>query len=574
VSLFRWLWRGYLSRHRALLFVALVLMALEGAALGLFAWMMAPMFDRVFVQGDTGALWVVGLTVMGIFMARALTSMGQRILITRIAESTALALRSDLLAHLMAQEVRFFQANPPGALIERLQGDVQAVNSIWAGIVTGLGRDLVAVISLFGVAVAVDWRWTAIALVGIPLLVLPSLMVQRVVRKRALAAREVAARMATRLDEVFHGIAAVKLNALEAWQSARYVRLLAAKRRAEVRSVTGQAAIPALIDIMTGIGFLGVLIYGGGEIIAGDKSVGQFMSFFTAMSLAFEPLRRLGNLTGMWQAAGASVTRIRELLDTVPTIVSPAQAVAVAAGAPEIVFDDVRLSYDGQPVLRGLSFVAEAGRTTALVGPSGAGKTTVFHLLTRLVAAESGAVRVGGVPVEAMGLAELRGMIAVVAQDAALFDDSLRDNIVLGQEVAPERLAAAVQAAHLDEVVAALPAGLESGAGPRGSALSGGQRQRVAIARAVLRDTPVLLLDEATSALDTRSEALVQEALERLSAGRTTLVIAHRLSTVRAADRIVVIEAGRVVDQGTHAELLARGGLYADLHALQLRDAP
>ena len=234
----------------------------------------------------------------------------------------------------------------------------------------------------------------------------------------------------------------------------------------------------------------------------------------------------------------------------------------------------MRLAYGGQPVLRGLTLTAEAGRATALVGASGAGKSTVFNLLTRLVDPDEGEVTLGGVPVGAMDLPTLRGLISVVSQDALLFDETIRENILLGRtDVSEARLMDVVEAAHVADFLPGLARGLDSPAGPRGSALSGGQRQRVAIARALLRDTPVLLLDEATSALDTRSEAVVQQALDRLSVGRTTLVIAHRLSTVRAAHRIVVMDQGRAVDEGRHEELLARGGLYAELYALQFREA-
>ncbi|SMY08965.1 ABC transporter ATP-binding protein [Flavimaricola marinus] len=568
--LFGWLWRKYLSPHWVWLIIALAFMAVEGASLGIFAATMEPMFDRVFVEGDRDALLSVGLVILAVFLARAVTSWSQRVILTRINALTAAALRGDLLAHLMRLDGSFHQANPPGYLIERVQGDVTAINQIWSGIITGLGRDLVSVIALFGVALSIDWLWTVIALVGIPVLILPSFIVQGYVRRRARSSREIAGRMSTRLDEVFHGIAPIKLNSLEAYQSRRYDALIDQRVSAEVKTAAGQAGIPALIDVMTGLGFLGVLIYGGSEIIAGDKTVGQFVAFFTSMSLAFEPLRRLGNISGLWQAAAASIERIKSLFDAEPTLVSPSDPVPAPKDAPSIELQDVHLTYGDLPVLNGASFVAEAGKTTALVGASGAGKSTVFNLLTRLVDPSSGSATIGGVPTAAMALADLRGMISVVTQDALLFDETVRENVLLGQtDISEDRLSEVLDAAHVSDFLPNLPLGLNSPAGPRGSALSGGQRQRVAIARALLRDTPILLLDEATSALDTKSEAIVQQALDRLSQGRTTLVIAHRLSTVRAAHKIVVMEAGRVVDQGTHEELLARGGLYADLYALQ-----
>jgi subfamily B ATP-binding cassette protein MsbA len=572
-GLFLWLWRGYLSKHWRWLIVAMVLMAIEGGSLGLFASMMKPMFDEVFVAGRTDALWIVGVVVLGIFIMRAITSMSQRVIMTMIRERSAAALRSDLLSHLMRLDGGWHQSHPPGYLIERVQGDVTAINQVWATLVTGAGRDLISVVSLFAVALS-DWRWTLVALVGVPVLVLPSLIAQKYVRRRSRSSREIAAHMSTRLDEVFHGIAPIKLNALESYQSERYGRLIDARVRAEIRAASGQAAIPAMIDIMTGLGFLGVLFYGGAEIIAGDKSVGQFMAFFTAMSLAFEPLRRLGNISGQWQTAAASLERLRAIFEARPSLTSPARPQSAPEGAPEIRLDGVHLSYGELPVLRGASFTAAAGRTTALVGASGAGKSTVFNLLARLVDPQSGEITIGGVPTRALRLEELRGLISVVSQDALLFDETVRDNILLGRtDVSEARLREVLDAAHVSDFLPRLPNGLDSPAGPRGSALSGGQRQRVAIARALLRDTPVLLLDEATSALDTKSEAVVQQALERLSKGRTTLVIAHRLSTVQGADSIVVMDQGEVVDQGSHAELLARGGIYADLHALQFRDA-
>nr|WP_244526299.1 ABC transporter ATP-binding protein [Wenxinia saemankumensis] len=548
----------------------MVLMALEGASLGLLARMMEPMFDRVFTAGDSGAMWWVGGAILGIFLLRAVTSMGNRILLTRIRERTAAEMRGDLLSHLMTLDGAFHQRNPPGALIERVQGDVGQVGNLWSGIITGFGRDLVSVVALLVVALTVDWRWTLVALVGIPVLVLPAMLAQSYVRRRARGAREIAARMSTRLDEVFHGLMPVKLNRLERYQSGRYARLARERVRAETRSATGQAAIPALMDVMSGVGFVAVLVFGGREIIAGEKSVGEFLSFFTAMALTFEPLRRLGNLSGQWQATAASIERIRALLGERSALPGPAAPRPAPAGAPEIALRDVRLRYGDLPVLNGLTFTAPAGRTTALIGPSGAGKSTVFNLLTRMVDPEGGLVTIGGVAPSEMDLSALRDLFSVVTQDSLLFDETIRENILLGRtDVSEARLAEVLEAAHVADFLPRLDAGIDTPAGPRGSALSGGQRQRVAIARALLRDAPILLLDEATSALDTASEAVVQAALDRLAAGRTVIVIAHRLSTIRRADRIVVMEGGRAVETGTHEALIAAAGTYARLHALQ-----
>jgi len=571
--LMSWLWRDYLRPHIGLLLIAMVFMLLEGSMVGAVSYMMQPMFDEVFVNGNSGALGWVSLTFLVIFSVRGVAGVAQKVLLTRISQDTAAHLRKDLLARLIRQDTAFHQVHPPGFLIQRVQTDVSAVNHVWQVIITGAGRDMVALVVLIGVAVNVDWRWTAVMLIGVPLLLLPIAMAQRYVRKKAALARDLGATLATRLDEVFHGIVPIKLNNLEDYQVGRFSGHMDGFVRSEVRASFGTASITGLIDVMAGLGFMGVLLYGGAEIIEGKKTVGEFMSFFTAIGLAFDPMRRLASVSGTWQVAAAALDRLKELMDAPIRLVSPANPVPPPTGLPEIRLQDVKLRYGDATVLPGLSLTVEAGKTTALVGASGAGKSTVFNLLTRLVDPQEGEVSVGGVAVRDMALEDLRGLFSVVSQEALLFDETLRENILLGRtDVTDEELQPVLDAAHVSDFLSKLPEGLDTLVGPRGSALSGGQRQRVVIARALLRDTPVLLLDEATSALDAQSEKVVQTALDKLAGGRTTLVIAHRLSTIRNADKIVVMERGKVIDEGSHSDLLARGGIYADLYRLQYQE--
>ncbi len=572
-ALLRWLWQSYLRRHIGPMALALVFMVIEGSTLGALARLMEPMFDRVFVAGDRQALLWVGLVLVGIFVLRAIASVAQKVLLTRIAQRTAAQMRMDLLDRMMQQDGAFHQSHPPGFLIQRVQGDVNAVQDVWRAVITGAGRDFIGLLVLLGVAISIDPVWALLACVGIPLMVLPAAAAQKFVRRRAREARDLGANLAARLDEVFHGIVQVKLNGLEGYQARQYRDLTDRFIGTEVRAAFGNSAIPGMVDIMSGIGFMAVILYGGSEIISGDKTIGQFMTFFTAMGFTFSPLRRLGAISGLWQMAAAALERIRALMDAPVALRDPAKATAAPSGTPEIEIAGVDLSYGDTQVLRALSFTAPAGQTTALVGPSGAGKSTVFNLLTRLVDPDSGSVRIGGVGADEMSLKELRGLFSVVTQEALLFDETLRENILLGRtDVSEARLQEVLEAAHVSDFLPQLEKGLDTLVGPRGSALSGGQRQRVVIARALLRDTPVLLLDEATSALDAQSEKMVQQALDRLSKGRTTIVIAHRLATIRGADRIVVMDRGRVVDEGSHAALLERGGLYADLHRLQFQE--
>lgn len=570
----RWLWQSYVRHHRPAITCAVLLMAIEGGMLGLLSWIVRPMFDEIFVAGDRTAVIWIGLAVLGIFCARALAGFGQRVLMMGVGQRVSAALQGDMIRHLLTLDSSYFQTHAPGLLIERMRGDSLAAASIWSVVFSALGRDVVALLSLFAVAISIDGLWTLIAVIAVPVLLGPMILLQRWVRRSAQLARHVAADLATRLDEIFHGVDTIKLNRIETREADRYRTALDRYVRAQVRAEAGQAGIPALMDVIAGLGFLGVLIYGGLQIIDGEKSVGAFMSFFTAIALVFEPLRRLGNVSGQWAAARASLDRLHAVFDAQPSILSAASPKAPphTAAAIDLTLDAVSFGYGDQPVLTNVSFVAPAGQTTALVGASGSGKSTVFRLLTRLADPDSGQVLLGGVPVREMDLGALRSLFAVVSQDAHLFDDSVRANVVLDGD--DQTLDAALSAAHVSDFLSALPHGVDSRVGPRGASLSGGQRQRVAIARALLRDAPILLLDEATSALDAQSETLVQKALTQLSEGRTTLVIAHRLSTVRDADKIVVMERGRVVEEGTHDMLLAASGVYAGLYRLQVDRAP
>lgn len=570
-SLFRRFWNDYLRLHRGSMIGAFVLMTLEGSTLALISWMLKPLFDQVFIGKQPGAIWWVGGCIFAIFLLRAVTLIASRSLLSRISLGVSTAMQTDLLAHIMTLDGKFFRENPPGAMIERIQGDTIAVQGVWATLITGATRDAISLIMLFGVAVAIDPMWTAAALIGAPILILPASLVQRYIRRKMRQNRANASARATRLDEVLHGINSIRLNRAEDDQTRRFARIVAKIRQAEVKVAAISSVIPALTDIVTGIGFIAVLALGGREVMEGERSVGDFMSFFTALALAFQPMRRLGGLAGTWQTAAASLERIYQVFDTKPTILSG--PLKDAPADTSIRLEDVWLSYDDQMVLNGLGFSAEAGQTTALVGPSGAGKSTIFNLLTRMVDPDRGQVLLGGVPVAEYDLGTLRDQFSTVAQESALFDETLRDNILMGRPSADEAaLSRAMEVANVTNFIDGTTRSLDSAAGPRGSSLSGGQRQRIAIARAVLRNAPVLLLDEATSALDTASERLVQEALDNLSQGRTTLVIAHRLSTIRNADKIVVIDGGRVVEQGNHDQLMEKGGTYASLVAMQFGD--
>lgn len=572
--LMSWFWAGYLRQSMPTLLGAFAFMAAEGVMLGTLSYLIKPMFDTFLAAGSTSSITWVALAILGVFIVRAISSFAQRVLMSTAQHRTSARVQTALVKHVLTLDGPFFHKYPPGVLIERTRGDSQQVSVLWGQLFTSLGRDLIGLLSLLAVALYTDWLWTLIVLSATPLLFFPISTLQRLVRRTSYQARETSSLVSNRLDEVFHGTTSIKLSGTETRETNRFNSAINTFVRSELRAVRGQAAIPALVDLVAGIGFCAVLYFGGSQIIAGDKTVGEFMSFFTAIGLLIDPARRLGMSAGVWQQAMAPIERLHEIFLQKPTIIDPItpEKLPCPAAQADLALDNVVFSYTDSPVLRGASFTAKAGETTALVGASGAGKSTVFNLLTRLADAKSGDLTIGGTPMRNIALSELRGLYSVVSQDALLFDETIRDNITMGEDVSEAALKAAMDAAYVSDFVDTLDHGIETLAGPRGSALSGGQRQRVAIARAVLRDRPILLLDEATSALDAQSEKIVQEALEKLSKGRTTLVIAHRLSTIRNAHKIVVMDKGRVVDEGSHEVLLARGGLYADLYRLQYSD--
>jgi ABC-type multidrug transport system fused ATPase/permease subunit len=570
-KLFKWIWFDYLRQYKALIILVILLMTIEGSTFGLLSYFIEPMFDQVFAKGDYGAIKWVGLSVAGIFILRAFSAFFNKLITTFIGQKVIAALQKNLVSHLLTFSPNFFQENAPGSLIERVRGDTAAIERVWATVLAGSFRDIVAVFSLLIVAISIDPIWAAIALLGAPLLVIPVFFLRGLIQRTARESRSAAAEIATRLDEIFHGISSIKLISGEQREYSKFSNRLNKFVRNSIYSEAGIAAVPSLMDIIAGIGFVGVLTYGGYQIIDGTKTVGEFMSFFTAIALLFEPVRRLGTIGGASQAVFTNLERIRNIFDLKAQIVSPLKsAIKKTDFSNEITFENLHLSINEKNILNGVSFTANAGETTAIVGPSGAGKTTLFNLIGRLVDPDSGSVKIGTVPVNHLSLQDLRTNLSFVSQDAWLFDESIEENIKIGNlNASDHEYKIAVSAASATKFISEMPEKERTPVGPRGSNLSGGQRQRVAIARAILRDTPILLLDEPTSALDNESQKQIQTALDSLSKGRTTLVIAHKISTIKNSNKIVVLDAGNLVNQGTHEELLSKCKVYQLLYQME-----
>ncbi|MGH6884024.1 MAG: ABC transporter ATP-binding protein, partial [Hypericibacter sp.] len=478
--------------------------------------------------------------------------------------------------HVVGADLVFFHDRSPGDLIARVINDCAQLRDALSTLLTNVGKDALTLVGLVALMFYQDWLLALIAFVAFPLAVLPIARVGRRVRRLARGTQQQTGGLATLLDEVFHGARQVKAYGMERTEIARADEAVDRLFQLQLKSGRSRSALQPVMEVLGGLAIVAVMLYGGHQVIAGLRTPGTFFSFITALLLAYEPLKRLANLNAAMQAGLAAADRIFAMIDLEPAIVDRPGARPLNLQGGAIRLEQVGFAYEGaaeRPALAGVDIDVPAGATIALVGPSGAGKSTVFNLIPRFFDPQSGRVTLDGQDVRELTLASLRRSIALVSQDVLLFDDSIRANILYGRPEASEaEVIEAARAAQAWEFIETLPQGLDMMVGPRGAKLSGGQRQRIAIARAMLRNAPILLLDEATSNLDPESERAVQTALARLMRGRTTLVIAHRLATVAAADRIYVLDQGRVVETGPHPELLALGGTYARLHALQFRD--
>ena len=553
---------------------ALGCMAVVAATTAALAKQMEPILDQVFAEGSMDALITISATVLVIFVIKGIAGYGQAVAMNHVGQRIVADLQRRLFGHLMASDLAFFHDNSPGQLISRFTNDTMLLRNAVSSTLTSLGKDLLTLIFLVGLMAYQDWKLALVSFVVGPPAAIAIARLGRRMRKVSKSSQEQTGELTGLLDEAFQGARQVKAYGMEAYESARAGAAVERLFGLLTKAARVRAATHPIFETLGGVAIVGVMLYGGHQVMEGGKTPGAFFSFITALLLAYEPLKRIANLNAQLQEGLAAADRLFALLDTAPEIVDRPGAKALAIGGGAVALRDVSFSYGSDsnavPALDRLDLTVPAGATVALVGASGAGKSTVLNLIPRFFDATAGHVTIDGQDVRDMTLASLRAALALVSQESMLFDDTVRANILYGRPGASEaEMIEAAQAADADGFIRALPQGYDTAVGPRGVKLSGGQRQRVAIARAMLRDAPILLLDEATSSLDSESERQVQAAIQRLTEGRTTLVIAHRLSTVVRADRIYVLDRGCAVESGTHAELIARGGTYARLYALQ-----
>jgi subfamily B ATP-binding cassette protein MsbA len=552
---------------------AMTCMVLFSATNGVMPFLVRAIFDDVFTQRNAFALQLLPPLVIGTFVVRGLLGFGSAFLTDYVGERIVTDLRNELNGHIQRLSLSFFSRHPTGTLLSRVTGDVLMVGTALTDAVASLLRDSVSLIVLIGVAFWHDWVLSLIGLIVFPASVVPVLRLSQRIRRNSRKRQVTLGAMTALLQETVQGNRVVKAFGMEDYERRRFREESERLFRLAMKVARARAFVTPMLEVLAAFGIAGVVWYGGYSVIAGGRTQGSFLAFLTALFLLYDPFKRLGRVNTSIQQGLAAADRIFEVLDAVPEVRDRPGAHPLGAVGSGIEFDGVSFRYEHEPVLHDVSLAIRPGEVLALVGPSGAGKSTLADLVLRYYDVTEGAVRIDGVDIRDVTLASLRAHIGLVTQHTFLFNDTVRNNIAyggVGQSM--EAVVAAAKAAYAHDFIMELPRGYDTEIGELGLRLSGGQRQRIAIARALLKNAPILVLDEATSALDNEAERLVQKALETLMAGRTTLVIAHRLSTVRRADRIVVLVRGRIVEQGTHEELLALNAEYRKLHDLQFSD--
>ncbi|KAI96041.1 ABC transporter permease [Rhodomicrobium udaipurense JA643] len=571
--LIRQLWADHVRKYLWRLVGAFILISILAGVTGLYPIVIKYSYD-LLAKGEMNYLWMIMLAMVGVTALKGLLDYLQAVYTNRISITLGLDMQKRLYAHLMQADFARLSSESPGNLVTRVNGDLGTVQSAIMAVFTVAIRDVLTVFSLVISMLYLDWVMTLVILLFYPLAAFPIAQVGRIVRKYASHGWAQIGNTTAVLIEHLSSLRLIKTYRLEQYSYDRVSDQLERAVDFQRKTVRVKAALNPILEVFGGLAVAGVVGLAAYRISQDSKTVGDFTGFIAALLMAAQPIRSFGNLNNRIQEGLAAAERFYQVLTEKPSVVSPPDAKPLTlSGGGRIEFENVSFSYnnDGRNAVRDFSLTIEPNTTVALVGKSGAGKSTIFNLVPRLYDPQSGRILIDGQHLREVEVESIRDQMALVSQDITLFDDTVAANIALGRlDATHDEILAAAKAANAHDFIERLPEGYDTRLGDRGMRLSGGQRQRVALARAILRDAPILLLDEATSALDAESERLVQEALAKFSESRTTLVIAHRLSTVKNADMICVMEDGCITEKGTHAELLARDGDYAQFCKSQM----
>ncbi|MGE5503843.1 MAG: ABC transporter ATP-binding protein [Actinomycetota bacterium] len=558
--------------------LAVVCMGVSAGATAGTAWLMDPVINKIFLARKAEYLWPLAIAVIGTFGAKAVADYGEAVLLSRVGLRVIADMQNRIFSHLMRLDVAFFHTYSTGRLLSRIVNDVNSMRFAVSNALTGAGKDASSVVFLVALMFYQDWLLASLAFFVFPVAVLPIVRLGKRMRKVTANTQEQIGLLTTYLEQAVQGIRVVKAYGMEEYEKGKVRSLIETLNSLTYRAARVRSASSPIMELLGGFAITVVIVYGGSQVIAtadaDPERAGRFFSFITALMMAYRPLKAIAALNTNLQEGLAAAARCFDILDSHANIHDRPGATDLVVREGNVRFEGVFFTYDGvKAALDGVDFHVPGGKTVALVGASGAGKSTVLNLLPRFFDVGDGRVLVDGQDVREVTVTSLRAKMALVSQEITLFDDTIRANIAYGRFGATdEEIEAAARAAAAHDFILSLPEGYDTLVGERGLNLSGGQRQRLAIARAMLKNAPILLLDEATSALDTESERHVQAALESLMKGRTTIVIAHRLSTVVGADLIHVMDRGRVAESGSHDELIARDGIYARLYAMQFAE--
>src|SRR6266702_146250 len=555
----------------------ILLAALASAAYGGldagFAYMVEPLLKKIFVTKDVFIFSILPFAIILIFVFRGMSRYINDYFMRTAAQLAVQDVRNEVFRKTVFLDLRFFQQNQTGSLMSRVVNDVAMMQDGVGGIITGVFKDFIGFASLLGVIFYRDWQLAAISILVIPLSIYPAQVLGKKIKINARKGQDESGGFASILQEALSGIKVVKAFSLENIMIDHFTRTNLKFYEYTRKLIKYMFLSSPIIEFITSLGIAAVVFFGGSKVMAGKLSAPEFFSFITAMALVYSPMKRLISAYGEVQRSLGASERVFEIIDARPEIIDAPDRHILTPDDNRVEFKNVSFRYQDDLILNDVCLVAEKGEAVALVGPSGGGKSTLVSLIARFFDVSEGQIFIGSHDVRDITKSSLMDHIALVDQETILFHDTIANNIRYGKPDATDaEIAKAAQAAYAHDFIMDIPEGYQTSIGDRGVRLSGGQRQRICIARAILKNAPILILDEATSALDTESEQMVQKALDNLMVNRTTFIIAHRLSTILHADRIVVLEGGRIVESGSHAQLLEVGGVYKRLYDMQFQD--